>query len=79
MLHVRTEAASTEAAATPTPAGTVLTRPGVIMAGSDRFALNITGVGGHGAIPHEAVDPVLAASAVVLALQVGPCFSFLAT
>ncbi|PNH03210.1 IAA-amino acid hydrolase ILR1-like 1, partial [Tetrabaena socialis] len=40
-----------------------------MMAASDRFALVVRGVGGHGALPHTTRDPVVAASAVVLALQ----------
>jgi amidohydrolase len=43
--------------------------PGPIMAASEIFTVEITGQGGHGALPHLAVDPVLAASQVVAALQ----------
>ena len=39
------------------------------MAASDRFAFSINGTGGHGAMPHLAADPVVAAAAVVAALQ----------
>jgi len=49
--------------------GTITTRPGVLMAASDRFAFTVVGKGGHGAIPHLAQDPVVAASAIVMALQ----------
>jgi hippurate hydrolase len=49
--------------------GQVLVRPGAITAAVDIIAATIRGVGGHGAIPHRAVDPVVAASGVVLALQ----------
>lgn len=49
--------------------GTISTRAGTIMAASDRFEVTIVGRGGHGAMPHLAVDPVVAASAVVMALQ----------
>ncbi|KAG2482906.1 hypothetical protein HYH03_018188 [Edaphochlamys debaryana] len=51
------------------PAGTIGTRPSTIMAASDRFAVTVRGLGGHGALPHTTRDPVLAASAVVMALQ----------
>ena len=51
------------------PLGQFLTRPGTIMAAVDLARVLITGVGGHGAVPHKAVDPVVAASAVVMALQ----------
>jgi hypothetical protein len=50
-------------------AGVVGTRAGTIMAASDRFVVRVAGRGGHGALPHTARDPVLAASAIVLALQ----------
>ena len=44
-------------------------QPGTIMAASDRFAISVNGTGGHGAMPHLAKDPVVAAAAVVTALQ----------
>eukprot|EP00798_Chlamydomonas_sp_ICE-L_P027170 gene27170-2410_t len=50
-------------------AGVIATKPGPIMAASDSFEFTITGKGGHGAIPHMSIDPVVAASAIVLALQ----------
>ena len=49
--------------------GVVATRPGTIMAASDRFQIHIEGRGGHAAMPHLAVDPVVAASAIVMGLQ----------
>jgi hippurate hydrolase len=42
---------------------------GPVMAGADRFEIQITGRGGHAAMPHQAVDVVLAGSALVQALQ----------
>jgi amidohydrolase len=51
------------------PAGIVATRPGPMMAAADTFTLTITGVGGHGAAPHECVDPVTIAAQIALALQ----------
>ena len=39
------------------------------MAAADRFWVRVSGRGGHGAMPHLAVDPVVAAAAVVTALQ----------
>jgi amidohydrolase len=44
-------------------------RPGPLMASSDTVTITVTGKGGHAAYPHETVDPVVAASAIVLALQ----------
>lgn len=49
--------------------GTFGIRPGPIMAATDDFTLDITGVGGHAARPHGSVDPIVAGSAMVQALQ----------
>jgi amidohydrolase len=40
-----------------------------VMAGADIFTITVTGRGGHGAIPDRAVDPIVAAANMVLALQ----------
>jgi len=50
-------------------AGVLTTRPGSIMASSDVLRVTVTGRGGHAAAPHEAVDPVPPAAAMVGALQ----------
>ncbi len=50
-------------------AGTFMTAPGPIMAAVDRFDIHLTGRGGHGAMPHLTADPVVAAVAVVNAIQ----------
>jgi hippurate hydrolase len=44
-------------------------RPGPIMASTDRFTITVEGRGGHAAQPHAAVDSVLVASHIVVALQ----------
>ncbi|MEP0321091.1 M20 aminoacylase family protein [Bauldia litoralis] len=44
-------------------------RPGPIMAATDDFTIDVHGVGGHAAIPHESVDPVVVGAAIVQALQ----------
>ena len=49
--------------------GQITVRPGAITAAVDIVNVTIRGVGGHGAIPQKAVDPIVAASGVVLALQ----------
>lgn len=49
--------------------GGVGVREGAIFASADEFALEVTGRGGHGALPHQALDPVPIASLVVLGLQ----------
>ena len=51
------------------PAGTVGVRDGAIFASADEFSLVIRGRGGHGALPHQALDPVPIASLTVLGLQ----------
>ncbi|MCC5988786.1 MAG: amidohydrolase [Pararhodobacter sp.] len=51
------------------PAGSFAIREGALMASGDFFELAITGKGGHGAVPHQAIDPTLAASHVVVGLQ----------
>lgn len=51
------------------PSGEVGVVSGPLMAGAVEFDLTVRGRGGHGAIPHETVDPVLAASQCVVALQ----------
>lgn len=51
------------------PTGTITTRPGPIMAAADRFTVRIVGRGGHGSLPHNAVDPIPAAAELVGALQ----------
>ncbi len=45
------------------------TTPGPIMAAADTFTIRLTGQGGHGARPHECIDPVVAACALVQSLQ----------
>ena len=49
--------------------GHFATRAGPLMAAEDNFAITITGRGGHAARPQTCIDPILAGSAVVLALQ----------
>ena len=42
---------------------------GPVMAATDRFEITITGRGGHAAMPHQAVDVVVAGSALVQGMQ----------
>jgi hippurate hydrolase len=51
------------------PQGQLVLREGAAMASSDYATVTLTGVGGHGAMPHRAVDPVVAAASIVMALQ----------
>ena len=49
--------------------GRLVLRDGPAMASSDYATITLEGTGGHGAMPHKAADPVVAAASVVLALQ----------
>lgn len=49
--------------------GQVGFRSGMMMASSDELEIRILGKGGHGAVPHNAVDPILIAAHVVTACQ----------
>lgn len=51
------------------PVGGFFTTTGPLMAGADVFDINIKGRGGHGAMPHGTVDPVLAACSIAQAIQ----------
>ena len=50
-------------------AGVIGITPGPVNAAADEFHVTITGMGGHGAAPHRAVDTIPCAAATVLALQ----------
>jgi amidohydrolase len=51
------------------PVGFVAVVPGPFMSGAGFFSIKIIGTGGHGALPHQSADPVLAGAHVVTALQ----------
>ncbi|MCS7004474.1 MAG: M20 family metallopeptidase [Cytophagales bacterium] len=51
------------------PVGKVGFREGMYMASSDEIYLTVCGKGGHGAMPENAIDPVLIASHIIVALQ----------
>jgi hippurate hydrolase len=51
------------------PQGQLVFRSGPTMASSDYATVTLHGVGGHGAMPHKATDPLVAAASVVMALQ----------
>jgi hippurate hydrolase len=51
------------------PVGHFAIREGALLASADQFDLKVTGKGGHGAVPHKAIDPTLAASHIVVGLQ----------
>ncbi|BBF87352.1 N-acyl-L-amino acid amidohydrolase [Aquitalea magnusonii] len=51
------------------PLGSFGFRAGPFMASTDTITIRLHGTGGHGAMPQSAVDPVVTASALVMALQ----------
>jgi len=51
------------------PAGRVSLSPGPQMAAAGKFVVEIRGQGGHGAAPHQTVDPVVLAAQAIVALQ----------
>jgi hippurate hydrolase len=51
------------------PIGKFAAVPGYALASSDTALIKVQGIGGHGAMPHFAADPVVAASSIVMALQ----------
>ncbi|MGN6375427.1 MAG: M20 metallopeptidase family protein [Sphingomonas sp.] len=51
------------------PAGVVASRPGPLLASADTLNATIRGKGGHGAMPHDCIDPIPVACEIVTALQ----------
>ncbi len=51
------------------PVGVVSVSPGAVMAAAEKWTCTVRGKGGHGAMPHQTVDPIVAAAQVVSALQ----------
>lgn len=53
----------------PLPGGMFNVLAGPFMAAADNFSITIRGKGGHAAMPHLLIDPIVAASQVILSLQ----------
>jgi amidohydrolase len=51
------------------PAGQMAVRPGPVMAATDEVQITVRGRGGHGAMPHLVIDPVVASAQIITALQ----------
>jgi len=51
------------------PVGQFAIRPGPIMAATAEFTITIEGKGGHAAMPHTTIDPIVATSQLVFAFQ----------
>lgn len=49
--------------------GTLGFKANELMASMDRFSIKVTGKGGHGAHPHNTVDPVVIAGEIILGVQ----------
>jgi amidohydrolase len=51
------------------PPGKIAVRPGPMMAATDEIVITVSGRGGHGAMPHLTVDPVVVTAQIITALQ----------
>lgn len=51
------------------PAGQMAVHAGPVMAATDRFTIVVEGRGGHAAMPHQGIDPIVGGAHVVTALQ----------
>ncbi len=51
------------------PPGSFAIREGGLLAASDKFSIEIEGAGGHAAMPHRTVDPIVIAAHIITALQ----------
>ena len=51
------------------PVGSFCMRKGPTMAAADEITITVEGRGGHGAMPHQGIDPVLIGAQIVTALQ----------
>jgi len=49
--------------------GNIMLKSGIVNAASNPFEITIKGSGGHGAYPHNTVDPIIIASHVIIAIQ----------
>jgi amidohydrolase len=56
----------------PQTSGTITMIDGPMMAGSDRIDITVTGSQTHGAQPHAGIDPIVASSQIINALQTVP-------
>lgn len=50
-------------------AGQVVSRPGALLASTDALNITVRGRGGHAAMPHENIDPIPVAAAIITALS----------
>lgn len=69
LLEPQVEAALALHVSPSLPAGQIGYKDGVIMAADDLFKISIQGKSGHGALPHQAIDPIVLAAQVIMAIQ----------
>jgi amidohydrolase len=51
------------------PSRTIASRPGTLMAAAETFQIIMAGKGGHAAMPHLTIDPIVAAASTIMNLQ----------
>lgn len=51
------------------PTGQLTGRPGPFLAATNSFTIKVTGKGGHAALPHLCIDPVVTAAKIILEAQ----------
>mgnify|MGYP000983723589 CR=1 FL=1 len=51
------------------PVRTVGLKRGALMSAKENFIIKLTGIGGHGGLPHKTVDPIVCAAAVIQSVQ----------
>lgn len=51
------------------PSGMVAVREGIVQSSADSVDITVRGIGGHGAYPHQTIDPVYVSAQLVIALQ----------
>ena len=51
------------------PVGEINVTPGAVMAAAEKWTCTVRGKGGHGAMPHQTVDPIVATAQIVAGLQ----------
>ncbi|OME83171.1 peptidase M20 [Paenibacillus sp. FSL A5-0031] len=54
---------------TPLAYGLVSSKPGAFMSAADEFVIDIVGRGGHGGLPHQAIDAIMIGSTLVQSVQ----------
>lgn len=53
----------------PVPTGFIAVEPGPIQASADSFKVTVQGKGGHGAMPHQTIDPIMVVTDMISALR----------